>query len=105
MFVMFMAALWIVMFVAPVVLLVALLPAGRDCPRCGGETLAIRSAMLRPVRRFLSQRWCTACGWEGTTRSHLHPQPLPGLELVRAEGDDADDDAVWRGEQRDNPLR
>ncbi|HEY0151636.1 MAG TPA: hypothetical protein VGB92_06555 [Longimicrobium sp.] len=105
MFVMFMAGLWIVMFVAPVVLLVALLPAGRDCPRCGGETLSIRSVMLRPVRRFLSQRWCIACGWEGTTRNHLHPQPVPSLELVRAEADEADDDAVWRGEQRDNPLR
>jgi hypothetical protein len=41
----------------------------------------------------------------GTTRTQLHPQPIPGLELVRAEADEADDDAVWRGEPRDNPLR
>ncbi|HEX8431316.1 MAG TPA: hypothetical protein VF625_08515 [Longimicrobium sp.] len=103
MFVMFMAALWMVMFVAPVALLVALLPAGRDCPRCGSETLSIRSAVLRPVRKLFSQRWCTACGWEGTMRNQLRPQPLLGLEMAHAE--EADDDAAWRGEQRDNPLR
>jgi hypothetical protein len=98
MFWMFMTALWVVMLLAPLALLVALLPAGRDCPRCGGESLPIRVAALRPVRRFLGRRWCTACGWEGLMRVTRHA-PVPAVEAVHEERDEVDDDAVWRGEQ------
>ena len=100
MFWMFMTALWIVMLAAPLVLLIALLPSGRDCPRCGAETLAIQPRLLRPVRRFLLPRWCTACGWEGYTRT-LANAPLPGLQLAPEAAEEVDDDAVWRGEKRD----
>ena len=104
MFWMFMTALWVVMLLAPLVLLVALLPAGRDCPRCGGETFAIRSRVLRPVRRFVGQRWCTACAWEGMMRYDPRQQPVPVLEPIPEEHGAADDDAAWRGERDGNPL-
>jgi hypothetical protein len=94
----FMSALWVVMLVAPIALLVALLPTGRDCPRCGSESVPIRVAILRPVRRFLSRRWCTACGWEGLVR--VTRQPAPVTEVVAEEQvEQVDDDAVWRGER------
>ena len=93
----FMTALWVVMLLAPLALLVALLPAGRDCPRCGSETLPIRVALLKPLRRFLGRRWCTACGWEGTMRV-VRNAPVPAYEVVQ-ETEEHDDDAVWRGER------
>lgn len=100
MFWMFMTALWVVMLLAPLALLVALLPSGRDCPRCGGETLLLRHRVLTSVRRFMGRRWCTACGWEGMMRySHRHPVPVLALAEVR---DEADDDAVWRSEPGGN---
>ncbi|HEX8695708.1 MAG TPA: hypothetical protein VF746_25055 [Longimicrobium sp.] len=98
MFMMFLTALWVVMLVAPLALLVALLPSGRDCPRCGSETLPIRVRPLKPVRRFLGRRWCTACGWEGIMRVTRHA-PAPAVEVVHHEPDEVDDDAVWRGER------
>ncbi|HYJ80350.1 MAG TPA: hypothetical protein VEW03_12135 [Longimicrobiaceae bacterium] len=95
----FMTALWLVMLVAPIALLVALLPAGRDCPRCGSESLPIRVAALRPVRRFLTRRWCTACGWEGVVRI-TRQEPAPAVEVVHQAPEEAvDEDAVWRGER------
>ncbi len=97
MFWMFMTALWVVMLLAPLALLVALLPSGRDCPRCGGETLLLRHPVLGPVRRFMGRRWCTACSWEGLMR-YPHRHALPVLEMAEVR-DEADDDAVWRGEQ------
>jgi hypothetical protein len=98
MFWMFMTALWMVMLLAPLGLLVALLPSGRDCPRCGSETLSIRVRLLRPVMRLLNRRWCTSCGWEGIMRVSRHA-PVPALEVVPEERDENDDDAVWRGER------
>jgi hypothetical protein len=99
MFWMFMTALWVVMLLAPLGLLVALLPSGRDCPRCGCETLPIRVQVLRPLMRLLNRRWCTSCGWEGIMRVSRHV-PVPAMETVVAEErDEYDDDAVWRGER------
>ena len=97
---MFMTALWLVMLLAPLALLVALLPSGRDCPRCGGETILLRHRLLHPARRFLGRRWCTACGWEGMMRYPRHA-PAPAREVVEVH-DEADDDAVWRGERDGN---
>jgi hypothetical protein len=98
MFWMLMTTLWVVMLLAPLALLVALLPSGRDCPRCGCESLPIRVALLRPVRRYLNRRWCTSCGWEGVMRvSRL--APVPALETVAEEHAEYDDDAVWRPER------
>lgn len=94
-----MTALWVVMLVAPLALLVAMIPAGRECPRCGGETLLLRDRALMPVRRFLGRRWCAACGWEGVARTS-RTAPVPALEAARAPGE-ADDDAVWRPERND----
>ena len=95
---MLMTALWVVMLLAPLALLVALLPSGRDCPRCGGESLPIRVQLLRPVRRFLGRRWCTACGWEGIMRAS-RPGPVLALERLHDEPEIIDDDAAWRGER------
>ena len=100
MFWMFMTALWVVMLAAPLVLLIALLPTGRDCPRCGAETIPLLPRLLRPLRAFLMPRWCTACGWEGYTRVVANG-PVQGLELAQGAHDEADDDAVWRGEKHD----
>lgn len=99
MFWMFMTTLWVVMLLAPLALLVALLPAGRDCPRCGCESLPIRVAALRPVRRHLGRRWCTSCGWEGVMRVARLVPAVPVLEPTAAEHEEYDDDAVWRGER------
>jgi hypothetical protein len=101
MFWMFMTALWVVMLLAPLALLVALLPAGRDCPRCSGETILLRHRMLTPIRRFMGRRWCTSCGWEGMMR-YSRNVPVPVLATAVAEHrDEADDDAVWRPERND----
>ena len=88
-------ALWAAMLLSPFVLLYVFLPAGRDCPRCAGETLPIKSGMLRPIRSLASLRWCLGCGWEGVTRHAMLRRPLPKLEVVPDNGD-ADDDAPWR---------
>jgi hypothetical protein len=98
MFWMLMTTLWVVMLLAPLALLVALLPSGRDCPRCGCESLPIRVAALRPVRRYLNRRWCTSCGWEGVMRV-TRLAPVPVLEAVAEERVEYDDDAVWRPER------
>ena len=98
MFWMFMTALWVVMLLAPLALLVALLPAGRDCPRCGAESISIRHAALRPFARFLTRRWCISCGWEGMVRVS-RGLPRPALEAAVLERDEYDDDTVWRGER------
>ena len=50
--------LWAAMLVSPFVLLYLFLPAGRECPRCSGETLPIRSRILRPFRSLATLRWC-----------------------------------------------
>jgi hypothetical protein len=88
-------ALWAAMLLSPFVLLFLFLPAGRECPRCAGETVPIRSRLLRPARRIASMRWCLACGWEGVTRNAVMRRPLPKLEVVPDDG--ADEDPVpWR---------
>jgi hypothetical protein len=105
MFWMVMTALWVVLLVAPLVLLVALLPHGRDCPRCGSETLLIRSRVFGRLRRVLGQRWCTACGWEGLMRYGSRPSPVPAQQAPAEEfGPAADDDAAWRSERDGNPF-
>lgn len=89
-----MTVLWVTMLATPLALLVALLPAGRDCPRCGSETMALRSRLLHGVRRWAARRWCACCGWEGMTRAGLRreapPAPVPVVPH------EADDDAAWR---------
>lgn len=92
----FVAALWIAMLLSPVALLIAFLPAGRDCPRCASETLPIRRGLLRPVRRFLQQRWCMACGWEGVTRYAAGMPAALATEPVPDARHEPDDEA-WRG--------
>ncbi len=98
MFWLFAMAIWAAMLILPIVLLIALLPAGRGCPRCGNETLPIQFAWLKPMYRLVQRRWCPACGWEGVSRQTgwrrvgTIPQPVP---LRRSE--EADDDAAWKG--------
>ncbi len=102
MFWMFMTALWVAMLLAPLALLAALLPAGRDCPRCGTETFLLQNRLLRPVRRVLGRRWCSACGWEGLMRFG-RPAPAPVRSAAPAP-EEVDDDAAWRGDKRDEGV-
>jgi hypothetical protein len=88
--------LWVALLLSPLLLLFLFLPTGKDCPRCSGETLLIRSRMLRPVKRLASMRWCMACGWEGVTRDKVLTRPLPTLEVVPDDSNDADGSAPWR---------
>jgi hypothetical protein len=96
MFWLFVVALWTAMLLSPVLLLFFFLPAGRDCPRCGGETLLIRSRLLRRLRRVANLRWCMSCKWEGVMRPTAWPRPLPKLEVVPDDADDVDGTAPWR---------
>jgi hypothetical protein len=96
MFWVFVVVLWAAMLVSPFVLLYLFLPAGRECPRCVTETVAIRSRWLGPVRRFAGLRWCMACGWEGVARTAGVKRPLQDLDMVPDEVEEADDDAPWR---------
>jgi hypothetical protein len=89
-------ALWAAMLLSPFLLLFLFLPGGRDCPRCAGDTIRIRSRLLRPIRGLASRRWCLSCGWEGMTRNVVIRRPLPTLEVVPDEAVD-DDSAPWRG--------
>ena len=59
---------WIMLLLPPLVLDYRRLPDGQQCPTCGTETLAVRTALLRPVRRWLTCRWCMYCGWYGLAR-------------------------------------
>ena len=93
----FMTVLFVAMLLAPLALMVAVLPAGRDCPRCGGETFGLHVRALKPVRRKLGRRWCAACGWEGVMRTGAHPIPVPAVATMPAEPHEVDDDAAWRG--------
>lgn len=95
MFWLFAMAIWIAMLVLPVVLLVALLPVGRECPRCNNETLPIRFPALQPLRRFVSRRWCMACGWEGVSRRANWPRATRKLAPVIERPREAEDDAAW----------
>ena len=88
--------LWAAMLVSPFVLLYLFLPAGRQCPRCAGETLPIRSRLLRPFRSLATARWCMACGWEGVSRHAVVRNPLPKLEVVPDDRGESDDEAPWR---------
>ncbi len=95
MFWMFLVALWVAMLISPIALLIAFLPSGRDCPRCGGETIPIRNRLLHPFRRFLSLRWCMACGWDGVMRQTRWAQPVHQYETAETTLE-ADDNAAWR---------
>lgn len=97
MFWIFVVALWVAMLLSPIALLIAFLPPGRECPRCGEDTVLIRSRVLRPVRRFLQQRWCMACGWDGVMRHSSRTRVAPAAEPLTGTPHEADDDAAWRG--------
>lgn len=93
----FMMVLFAALMIAPLALMVAVLPAGRDCPRCGGETFGIRVRALKPLRRMLGRRWCAACGWEGLMRTHKHPVPAPIVQHATDLPHREVDDEAWRG--------
>lgn len=96
MFWLLVTTLWAAMLLSPFLLLFLFLPSGRDCPRCAGETVPIRSRMLWPVRRLAMLRWCLTCGWEGVTRNAVMRSPLPTLEVVPDDAAADEDDAPWR---------
>lgn len=96
MFWLFVTGLWAAMLLSPFVLLYIFLPAGRECPRCTGETVSIRSRFLRPIRSMATLRWCLSCGWEGIARNAVSRRPLPKFEVVPDDGGDNDDEAPWQ---------
>jgi hypothetical protein len=96
MFWLLITALWAAMLLSPFILLYLFLPIGRECPRCAGETLPIRSRLLRPVRSLATLRWCIGCGWEGVTRGAVVRRPLPTLEVVPDDGGEPDDQVPWK---------
>ncbi len=97
MFWLFVMALWLALLLSPVALLFLFLPTGRDCPRCNGETLLLRSRLLKPLRKVANLRWCASCGWEGVMRPAMWARPLPTLEVVPDDAGETDDNAPWRG--------
>jgi drug/metabolite transporter (DMT)-like permease len=62
-------AWWTLLLSPPLVLAYRFLPRGTECPACEADTLAVRMAVLRPVRTWLTWRWCIACGWHGLARA------------------------------------
>jgi hypothetical protein len=96
MFWLLVTALWAAMLLSPFVLLYLFLPTGRECPRCAGETLPIRSRLLRVFGSLASLRWCMTCGWEGVSRNTVMRRPLPKFEVVPDDSGESDDDAPWR---------
>ena len=54
-----------------------ILPATRQCTRCGAELVLIHHALLRRLIPPLEHRWCLSCGWSGVVRRV--PQ-LPGSQ-------------------------
>lgn len=64
-----------------------LLPAGRECSRCEGETLLLRGGRVGRCTSWLlmhrvQRRWCPLCGWEGLAR-HVHETVPPLAENAR----------------------
>ena len=45
-----------------------MLPAKRECPRCGAQLALIQHAMLRRLLPLVEHRWCLDCGWSGIVR-------------------------------------
>lgn len=88
--------LWAAMLISPFVLLYLFLPTGKECPRCAGETISIRTSLLRPFRSMVSLRWCLACNWEGVARNAVVRHPLPKLEVVPDDGGEPDEGEPWR---------
>jgi hypothetical protein len=63
------------------------LPDSRECPLCRGETVVVRTAFTRIVRRWLVTRWCLRCGWEGLARTERPPPRQWTVEVARADTD------------------
>jgi hypothetical protein len=49
----------------------ALLPAGRGCPACGAETVALERTGLVRVLPGIARRWCMTCGWSWYRKTRL----------------------------------
>lgn len=96
MFWLFVVSLWAAMILSPVLLLFLFLPAGRDCPRCGTETVPIRARLLHPVRSLAQLRWCMSCGWEGVARRVRGRRVPPPLEAVPENASEAGGDTSWQ---------
>jgi hypothetical protein len=53
----------------------------RACPSCADETLRLQAPVHHFLSRFLRSselqvRWCVTCGWRGTVRLRLAPDPV-----------------------------
>ena len=60
-----------------------LIPAGRTCPACGAETVALqRTGALRWLPG-IARRWCVDCGWSWFRRQVAS---RPAARLARAAG-------------------
>jgi ribosomal protein S27AE len=45
-----------------------MLPAKRECPRCGAQLALIQHTVLRRLLPVVQHRWCLDCGWSGVVR-------------------------------------
>ncbi len=45
-----------------------MLPAKRECPRCGAPLALIQHSLLRRLLPLVEHRWCLDCGWSGAVR-------------------------------------
>jgi len=45
-----------------------MLPAKRECPRCGEPLTLIKHSIMRRVLPVVEHRWCLECGWSGVVR-------------------------------------
>ena len=61
-----------------------LIPAGRRCPACGGETIALERAGWVRMLPGVARRWCMHCGWSWLRKQKagepLAPVPRPSME-------------------------
>lgn len=82
-------AWWTLLLSPPLVLAYWFLPRGTACPACDAETLSIRLGVLRPVRPWLTWRWCIACGWHGLARAGMRRTRVKGRVLGTGGAGDA----------------
>ena len=61
-----------------------LIPAGRRCPACGAETVALQRRGLARCLPGIQRRWCVECGWSWFRKRS--PVSVPGKAPTKAGG-------------------
>ena len=58
-----------------------LIPAGRSCPACGAETVALERTGLVRLLPGVTRRWCVSCGWSWFRKM---PAATPARDQARS---------------------